>query len=408
VDVAERLAALTAADLAPVVRRAVRSDGAWPTDWSFERLSWTVVNPSTVGLYRVEGTARMPSGLEVPWQVVLKVVSDVPVFPWLTSGYMREPRDWNYWKREALVYRSEVLSGFTDPFAPVRCLGVDELASDQVWIWMEALAGAAPRARWSIDELARSAHDLGAFSAQGVQLVERVGAFPWAARHWLRGWVTTIRELGAQHAADHADCWMSPQLGGAITASTGKRFAGLMSEADDLLMVVESLPVTVAHHDAQWTNLFQQRPGGRVGGTVAIDWSFLGLAPVGQDLGHHVGLNIFNWAIDPYDAASHDATATRAYLRGLHDFGWDGDERTVTMARAAAAALQAGTFYAAHVSWLCPDMMAEDDEDEAPWPEELLKNTGLAFSEVMARWDAGFNYVLDMGDEARRLAAELT
>jgi hypothetical protein len=164
----------------------------------------------------------------------------------------------------------------------------------------------------------------------------------------------------------------------------------------------------VAHHDAQWSNLFQRKAadGSRV--TVAIDWSFLGLAPVGQDLGHHLGCNIHNWAVDPRQASDHDATATRAYMRGLAEFGWEGDPRPVLMARAAAAALQIGSFYAAHVAWLCPEMADPDAEAEVPWPDELARKHHMSLEAAISCWSAGFSYILDLGDEAHRLAEEIT
>jgi hypothetical protein len=146
--------------------------------------------------------------------------------------------------------------------------------------------------------------------------------------------------------------------------------------------------------------------GSRV--TVAIDWSFLGVAPVGQDLGHHLGCNIYNWAVDPRQAADHDATATRAYMRGLAELGWQGDPRPVLMARAAAAALQIGTFYAAHVAWLCPEMADPDAEAEVPWPDELARKHHMSLEAAISCWSAGFPYILDLGDEAHRRAEDIT
>ena len=79
---AARVGSLSAADLAPVVRRALGVDDAWPTGWRFEKLGWTVVNPATLALYRVEGTARVGSQPDVPWVVVVKIVGDVPGLSW--------------------------------------------------------------------------------------------------------------------------------------------------------------------------------------------------------------------------------------------------------------------------------------------------------------------------------------
>jgi hypothetical protein len=60
------------------------------------------------------------------------------------------------------------------------------------------------------------------------------------------------------------------------------------------------------------------------------------------------------------------------------------------------------TFFAAHVAWLC-DELAEDDpeeEESMSWPEALAEREGISVDEALGAWVAGFNYVLDLGDEA--------
>jgi hypothetical protein len=406
-DVLDRLRSMTAEDLAPIVQRALGIEGAWPSSWSCTPLSTALVNPVTVGLFRLEGEATVRGQSPVPWIVVLKVVADVDFAgSGLADGYSQRPEDWNYWNREAVVYRSGFLDHFKGPLTAVRCLGDAEVEAGQSWLWLEALDGAAPRSRWSLPELAHSAYDLGAFAAQGVSQVDELESYDWAARRWLRGWVRSIEAIGAEHARDHAGCWQHPLLATVLPRAAHGRYRDLMADAARLLDLYESLPRTVAHQDTQGSNLFRlQSPRGRPS-TVAIDWSFVGSAPVGHDLGSHLAGNIHNRVIDPFAAAEHDATATDAYLRGLRDFGWSGDERQVLFARAAAASLQIGTFYALHLSRLCPEAFQDEppDEDEPSWPEEVAHRENVDIADVMSRWCAGFDYMLHLGDEARRLA----
>jgi thiamine kinase-like enzyme len=116
----------------------------------------------------------------------------------------------------------------------------------------------------------------------------------------------------------------------------------LISDADDLLAVFESLPYTLAHHDPQWSNLFAAAPDESPARTVVIDWGYFGIAPIGSDLGLHVGQNIMSWGIDQRRAAEHDQESTAAYLSGLWDYGWEGDTDSIKFARATAAAINAG------------------------------------------------------------------
>jgi len=227
----------------------------------------------------------------------------------------------------------------------------------------------------------------------------------------LRGWVACSRFFGSQHAIDVPTVWEHPLVVAALPAPTRSRFLSLMEDAEELLSVFEALPVTLTHHDAQWRNLFELAPGdpGRPGArTAAVDWEFVGLAPVGADLGHLIGCNVEHWAVLPHEVVRHAETATAAYLRGLTDAGWRGPERTVRFASAASAALQIVPVFAAQLSWLHGEPQAAEMAGLEGWPEELAAKHHLSVESAMAGWAAVFGYLLDVGDEARRLADALS
>jgi hypothetical protein len=86
--------------------------------------------------------------------------------------------------REVLAYRSGLPERFTWPLRPVRCLGSEDIDDASAWLWLEELDATSRRPRWSLEELAASACDLGAFSAQGVAMVCDVESLSWASRRW--------------------------------------------------------------------------------------------------------------------------------------------------------------------------------------------------------------------------------
>ena len=402
-ELAGRLHQLTAAELAPVVQNALRDDHAWPLTWEFDALDWTG-NPATVGLFRLAGIARTSGRGEVPWIVVLKVVADVDLTgdP-LIDRYTHEPDGINYWKREALAFSSGLLIGWPGPLVPVHCYGVEEASKSQAWIWLEAREGVGPHALWTIEQLASAAYDFGALAAQWQSKLPDVRHYPWLAQRWLRGWVSMIRIYAVDHFLEHDGCGNGSAVEPFLSGSTRRRIAELIWDADDLLAGFDSLPVTLAHHDPQWGNLFAAAPDESPARTIAIDWGFFGLAPVGSDLGLHVGQNIMSWGIDQRRAAEHDQASTAAYISGLQDYGWNGDVNSVKFARATAAALNAGTWLAMEVSWLCPDMAERFGSDDAAWPTRVAAEQGIGSTAVVERWASGFNYVLDLANEARQL-----
>jgi Phosphotransferase enzyme family len=401
-ELAGRLDQLTAAELAPMVQNASRDDQAWPLTWEFDELDWTG-NPSTVGLFRLTGTAQANDRREVPWTVVLKVVADTDLTgdP-LIDQYTHEPEGMNYWKREALAFSSGLLIGWHGPLVPVRCYGVD-VSENQAWIWLEARDGAGPHALWTLEQLASAAYDFGALAAQWQSTLPDVMNYPWLVQRWLRGWVAVARLYAVDHVLEHDGCGVGSPIEPFLTKGTRRRIANLVSDADDLLAAFESLPVTLAHHDPQWSNLFTATPDESPARTVAIDWGFCGIAPIGSDLGLHIGQNIMSWGIDQRRAAEHDKASTAAYLNGLRDYGWDGEVDSIKFARATAAALNAGTWLVMEVSWLCPEMAERFGADDASWPTRVATKQGISTAAVLERWAAGFSYVLDLADEARQL-----
>ena len=72
-----------------------------------------------LGVYRFIGTGE-DQGKRMPWSLVLKAFEA----PAQGGGV----GDWNYWKREAMAYRSGLLDDLPGGTAAPRCLGVEELA----------------------------------------------------------------------------------------------------------------------------------------------------------------------------------------------------------------------------------------------------------------------------------------
>ena len=62
---------------------------------------------------------------------------------------------------------------------------------------------------------------------------------------------------------------------------------------------------------------------------------------------------------------------------------------------------------AMEVSWLCPDMAERFGSDAAAWPTRVAAKQGISTTTVVERWAAGFNYVLDLANEARQLLPHL-
>jgi hypothetical protein len=343
---------------------------------------------------------RMEVDLNLSWRMVLKVVHlpDLTGTP-LETGYISAPEDWNYWKREALARRSGLLDRFISPVRPVECWATEEVDETTEWLWLEDLEPMPHPPVFTLAELASAAHDLGAFAAQGITHVEEIQRMPWAARDWLRGWLATAQATGGSHALSHGECWTHPLVRNRLPTSVRTSFTALIAASESLLHHLDCLPRTVAHLDAQASNLFPEiGPQGRR--TVLIDWGFMGDAPIGEDLGHQIALNVFAGAVHPANADEHEQTATQAYLRGLREHGWSGKSDDVLFAATASGALQMLPFAACHLAALCPAFGESD-----PWPEEMAEEKGRDVAEVMDSWCQAVAYLAGMATRATLLLA---
>ena len=309
---------------------------------------------------------------------MLKVVADTDFGDPLIDQVTHEPEGTNYWRQEALAFSSGLLTGWPGPLVPVRCYGVDEASEDQVWIWLEARDGAGPHALWTIDQLAAAAYDFGALGAQWQPKLPDVVHYPWLEQHGCAALWIWFGSYAVDHVLKHDGCGNGSPVEPFFTTKTRQRIADLISDADDLLASFESLPYTLAHHDPQWSILFAAAPDESPARTVAIDWAFCGIAPIGSDLGLHIGQNIMGWGIDQRRAAEHDQASTAAYIGGLREYGWAGDADSVKFARATAAALNAGSWLAMEVSWLCPEMAERFGPDNAAWPTRMATKDGIS------------------------------
>ncbi len=85
-----------------------------------------------------------------------------------------------YWKREALVYQSDLLDDLPGGVRGPRCYAITEQPDGSVWLWLEEVKEIyGPR--WPLEQYARAAHHLGHMN--GAYLAGRpLPSYPWLVR----------------------------------------------------------------------------------------------------------------------------------------------------------------------------------------------------------------------------------
>lgn len=253
---------------------------------------------ATGGVWRVRGVARAGRD-EVPFRLVVKVLAPPP--PGSRAAAGNDPRHWAYWRREALAYRSDLLPA--GPLRPPRCFGLHE-TPQRILLYLAEAPGGRP----DLDGLVRAARYLGAWQ----------GGRAAPARDWLSG-----HQL-AQRIAD-SDAGGGPDWDAVpLDPPFRDRLAAAWAHRHRLLDALARVPETLCHGDFHAWNLF---PDGD--GFVVIDWSNLGVAPVGADLA----------LLALSDPGPDCERLFEAYLDGLTASGWSGGVAPVRLGYAATAGL---------------------------------------------------------------------
>jgi hypothetical protein len=223
-----------------------------------------------------------------------------------------DPRHWNYWRREALVYETALPQrlGLGAPRLLDARHGEDvELRLE----WVDGRHGAA----MTVDDVEAVALALG--RAQGRP---ELPSDEWLSRGFLRAYSGT-RAVDWSLLHDDA-AWERPLIREHFARHRAALIA-LHERRHALLALAETLPRTVCHLDV-WPNNLVVRPDGEV---VFLDWAFTGDGALGEDVSNLVPDCVFDLLFAHERLGELEERATSAYLRGLREAGWRGDERLV-------------------------------------------------------------------------------
>jgi hypothetical protein len=305
-------------------------------DWRVTPLAHRIINQVTAGLYRVEGDA-WDDDERLAWALVVKVLQgriESPESPFPPS---QDPTHWNYWRREALVFDSELRERLPVGLTMPACYAVEAIGDDEIHLYMEAVVG-APAEQWSTARFALAARQLGRFQGAlraGVTIFDA----PWASRGWLRSWVTGPNEADEELLED-ARAWRHPSLAALHGARPMVR--RLLAERVALLDAQDAAPRTLCHLDCWSANLLSRPGPGTEAETVVLDWAMLGVDALGVDPANLIFDTVWMLRVDALRLPELATAVWNGYVDGLHEGGWQGDMRLVRYAFTASIALRFG------------------------------------------------------------------
>jgi Phosphotransferase enzyme family len=338
-----------------------------------EPLPHAAVASATAGLWRVRIAER---------SAVVKLLAHAPAggSPNWRSG--DEESHWYYWRREAEAYRSGLLAGLGGGIRAPRCDLVADRGDGSVALWLEDLRG-DPASSWSLDRYQLAARHLG--QAQGEFIAaRRLPDDPWLSRRWLRSYLD--QPLRRLTVPTDRELWRHPLLAGWFPAPPTAALQAMRADRGRFLAALDRMPTTLCHHDFHPANLFD---GGH-GTTAAIDWSFVGIGPLGEDAGNLVPDAVLDFHVDPEDLDALYEAVAGGYAAGLRAAGWSGPDATVRLAMSATMA--------AKFAWIGPALAHAVIDGR-----ELLN--GRPLGDAVPWWAPTVGFLLDRAREARELEA---
>lgn len=341
---------------------------------------------ATNGLWRVVGPG---------WSAVCKVVahSDAGHARWRTSSRESDPL---YWRREAEAYCTgfldRIVGGAESGVEVPRHLACFERADGSVSVWLEDVRG-LPGPQWPLIGYAAASRAFGRLQG-GLVARGCVPQEPWLTRGWLRAYVDRRVDY-AEVLLDEARWRDVPETARDVAARRDD-FVRLWNDREQLLEVLEAVPTTLCHLDLYPDNLFGVTGTDGSGRVVAIDWAYTGTGSLGEDIGNLAIDSMLDCFVDPSQGATLAQLCVGGYLLGLGDSGWKGDERLVRLGFAASAAVK--------YTWMAPHvlMLAEGELTLVPGEQR-----DFTLDEIAIRRGAVCRQILDLADDARRLAREL-
>ena len=282
-SLSERIESLDRATLTPIVQRATHCPGVL-THWQATPIHITIGGISGSLIYRFSGGIE-DSRQEQPWSLVLKVTSLAPQTKGLVSNNV------NNFSREFEFYRSDLAHGFPPGFRAAYSYGQSEemnpSGQPEYWIWLEDMER-YPSNQWGLDEFYQAALGLGKFNGAYLSHIPLPEA-PWLKRNQIRQYLQmtepSFQRLFTLHKVPVIQILFPPDQVNSLER--------LWQDRERHLTLLEWLPHTLCHGDAQFSNLFLVPTPGEAIETVAIDWSSVGISPLGLDLAQFFMFCIF-------------------------------------------------------------------------------------------------------------------
>ncbi|WP_051287395.1 phosphotransferase [Paenibacillus taiwanensis] len=314
-------------------------------------MGYKTPNFTTSGIFRLHGLVQLHHQLK-PWCVILKIIKP-------DTAEKDDSDHHNYWRREALVFESGVLRNLPDSICAPECYLLEEQQDGTIWMWLEHVTG---EYAYSVEQFSFIARQLGRFNGAYLKGITVLPDHKWICRSWLKSWTTASRMY-----APNMEAYVS-RLSSENKQRTWIWYQKILQNIDSILESLQQLPRVLAHQDLSQMNMLLVKNEASESQLVLIDWQFMSISGIGEDLGKLFGVNMSLGIIPPDHYIRFQTSIYDAYLAGLRDIGWQGDAELVRYGFCLSTALRS--------VWEVPQLFSilaqlEDDPQNTDLQEKL-------------------------------------
>lgn len=324
------------------VQKLLEEPDAVIQSWEVEPINPGRLNFTTSGIYRIRGTATAAGAL-LSWSLILKCIKP-------DSAEKEDVTYHNYWKREAEIFSSGILDHLPGRIIAPRCFSVQYRLDHTIGLWMEdVFCHSKCDHVWPLDDWGWIAERLGEFHGAyltGAPLPQQ----EWICPSWLKSWVRGCRQYAPVIQKQAHSIW--------------QWFNQYSEQLDKVINTLDQLPRVLSHQDLGQGNIFM--PTERLDDSVLtlIDWQFMSISGVGEELGKLFGVNASLGHIAAEDIFTAKEEMFDRYMYGLRTAGWMGDERLARYGYCVAIAARSMWEVPEWLKWVEQSQSVSDINDE--------------------------------------------
>ncbi len=386
----DKIESINPALITELIRGKLNDDSAELVTWSDSPIPLGGAS-MTASIARIMGTARS-GGQLISLSMIVKTLKRID-FKFLLDRLGDKHADsfdpLDIWRHGLLFYRSALPGIIKGSFVPAKCYHAEMIGDEFARLWLEDLG--EENDDWPESRHIQTSRHLGEFN--GAHLERETATEFRPIKNFLRAHILLCTPAVGWESITETDTWQHDKVANLLPCGTCDRVRRMLNGSGQLMDRLATMPWALSHQDTDRRNLFSRISSNGAVKTVAIDWGFVGVAAVGDDVGSQVWQNLYFLNVLPEKASDYAESSFQAYMEGLRAAGSNetADQvRFAFLSRAIWALAMAPRTITSYVR----------EGEIAGVLGRWIKERGYTLKEAFERWSVALNTIIEAVEQA--------